>query len=99
MRRSAERHARAPLAALNQRATYMFQHDALLPWKTVRQNVALGLILAAPLLSAAVHVSRDLGLLAFNYGVPKQSPAASGVDVALVRDGRIARLYTMLTTR
>jgi len=36
------------------------------------------------------------GLLAFNYGVPKQSPAASGVDVALVRDGRIALLYTLV---
>jgi hypothetical protein len=44
-----------------------------------------------------VHVSRDLGLLAFNLGVPKQPPAVSGVDVALVRDGRIARLYTLLT--
>ena len=44
-----------------------------------------------------VHVSRDLGLLAFNLGVPEQPPAASGIDVALVRDGRIARLYTLLT--
>jgi ketosteroid isomerase-like protein len=33
-----------------------------------------------------VHVSRDLGLLAFNLGVPEQPPAASGIDVALVRD-------------
>jgi SnoaL-like protein len=44
-----------------------------------------------------VHVSRDLGLLAFNLGVPEQPPAVSGIDVALVRDGRIARLYTFLT--
>ena len=44
-----------------------------------------------------VHVSRDLGFLAFNLGVPKQPPAVTGVDVALVRDGRIARLYTLLT--
>jgi NitT/TauT family transport system ATP-binding protein len=36
----------APLAGLNQRATYMFQQDALLPWKSVRENVALGLTLA-----------------------------------------------------
>src|SRR5213079_2487851 len=34
-----------PLAGLNRRATYMFQQDALLPWKTVRDNVALGLTL------------------------------------------------------
>jgi NitT/TauT family transport system ATP-binding protein len=32
-----------PLTGLNRRATYMFQQDALLPWKTVRDNVAIGL--------------------------------------------------------
>jgi hypothetical protein len=46
-----------------------------------------------------VHVSRDLGLLNFNLEVPKQPPAVSGVDVALVRDGRIAVLYTLLTAQ
>ena len=46
-----------------------------------------------------VHVSRDLGVLAFNLGVPEQPPAVSGVDVALVRNGKIACLYTLLTTR
>ena len=34
------------LTGLNRQATYMFQQDALLPWKTVRDNVALGLTLA-----------------------------------------------------
>jgi ketosteroid isomerase-like protein len=29
--------------------------------------------------------------------MPKQPPAVSGVDVALVRDGRIAVLHTLLT--
>ena len=33
------------LTGINRRATYMFQQDALLPWKTVRENVALGLTL------------------------------------------------------
>ena len=46
-----------------------------------------------------VLVSRDLGLLAFNLGVPEQPPAVSGIDVALVRDGRIAVLYTILTAQ
>jgi hypothetical protein len=46
-----------------------------------------------------VHVSRDLGLLSFNLGVPKEPPAVSGVDVALVRDGRIAVLHTLLTAK
>src|SRR5258708_36986459 len=31
------------LSGLNRRAAYMFQQDALLPWKTVLGNVALGL--------------------------------------------------------
>jgi NitT/TauT family transport system ATP-binding protein len=32
-----------PLTGINRRAAYMFQQDALLPWKTVLDNVALGL--------------------------------------------------------
>jgi NitT/TauT family transport system ATP-binding protein len=32
-----------PLAGINRRASYMFQQDALLPWKTVLDNVVLGL--------------------------------------------------------
>jgi hypothetical protein len=43
-----------------------------------------------------VRVSGDLGLLDFNLGVPQQPPAVSGIDVALVRDGRIAVLHTLL---
>jgi NitT/TauT family transport system ATP-binding protein len=32
-----------PLAGVNRRASYMFQQDALLPWKTVLDNIRLGL--------------------------------------------------------
>jgi hypothetical protein len=46
-----------------------------------------------------VLLSRDLGLLAFNLGVPEQPPAVNGIDVALVRDGRIAVLHTLLIGR
>ena len=46
-----------------------------------------------------VHVSRDLGLLAFNYGMPSRPPAAGGVDVAVVREGKIALLYTLVTAQ
>jgi hypothetical protein len=43
-----------------------------------------------------VHVSRDLGLLAFNMGVPEQPPSVTGFDVAVVRDRRIAALHTLV---
>ena len=46
-----------------------------------------------------VIVCRDLGYLAFNLGVPEQPPTTSGHDVALVRDGRIALLYTLIAGR
>jgi NitT/TauT family transport system ATP-binding protein len=32
-----------PLSGINRRASYMFQQDALLPWKTVLENVRFGL--------------------------------------------------------
>ncbi|HUQ93468.1 MAG TPA: ABC transporter ATP-binding protein [Bryobacteraceae bacterium] len=34
-----------PLIGINRRASYMFQQDALLPWKTVLDNIALGPVL------------------------------------------------------
>jgi hypothetical protein len=43
-----------------------------------------------------VHVLRDLGYMPFTYGMPEQPPASLGYDVAVVRDGRIAVLYTLL---
>ena len=32
----------APLAGLNRNAGYLFQQDAVMPWKTARDNVAIG---------------------------------------------------------
>ena len=43
-----------------------------------------------------IQVTRDVGHLAFNLGVPEQPPAVSGFDVAQVRNGRIAVLYTLV---
>ena len=43
-----------------------------------------------------VLVLRDLGQLAFLHGPPGQPPAITGYDVALVRDGQIAVLYTLV---
>lgn len=42
------------------------------------------------------HVVQDLGYLAWNFG-PADGPAVvRGFDVGLVRDGLIARVYTVL---
>ena len=56
------------LTGLNKRASYMFQQDALLPWKTVEENIALGLqfrrcpyreLLQKPTTGSAVWASMD----------------------------------------
>ena len=61
---------------LNRRATYMFQQDALLPWKTVRENVALGLTLggvAKPEAQARAGAwLARVGLAAFAAHYPSQ---------------------------
>src|SRR5262245_34765730 len=36
----------APLAGLNRNAGYLFQSDALFPWKTALENVSIGLEIA-----------------------------------------------------
>lgn len=65
-----------PLEGLNRRATYMFQQDALLPWKTVRENIALGLRLAgAPRAEASARADEWLskvGLAGFGRHFPGQ---------------------------
>lgn len=47
-----------PLKGINRRASYMFQQDALLPWKTVADNIELGLRLR----NADPKQSRELAL-------------------------------------
>lgn len=46
-----------------------------------------------------VYVVADLGSLAWNFGPAGGEPVVSGTDVAIIRDGRIASLYTYLTAR
>jgi NitT/TauT family transport system ATP-binding protein len=64
------------LAGLNGRATYMFQQDALLPWKTVRENVALGLALGGVARSEAQARAGEwlarVGLAAFAAHYPSK---------------------------
>lgn len=45
-----------------------------------------------------VQVNHDLGYLAWNFGPAGQPPVARGVDIALVKDGLIHTVYTLLFT-
>jgi NitT/TauT family transport system ATP-binding protein len=65
-----------PLRGLNDRAGYLFQQDGLLPWKTVLDNVALGLQLrgvsAAERTKRATEWLRRVGLAGFERAYPHQ---------------------------
>jgi NitT/TauT family transport system ATP-binding protein len=65
-----------PLHGINRHATYMFQQDALLPWKTVRDNIALGPSIAgAPRADALAQADEWLarvGLTPFASHYPSQ---------------------------
>jgi NitT/TauT family transport system ATP-binding protein len=65
-----------PLHGLNQRAGYLFQQDGLLPWKTVLENVELGLRLrgvpAAERTEKATEWLRRVGLAGFERSYPHQ---------------------------
>ena len=45
-----------------------------------------------------VYETHDLGYLAWHKGPKEQPPVLSGMDIAIIREGRIAALYTLLTT-
>src|SRR5712672_454009 len=79
-----------PLAGINRQATYMFQQDALLPWKTVRDNVALGLTLGGVPRSGA-HARADawltrVGLAAFAAHYPSQLSGGMRKRVAMAQN-------------
>ena len=81
---------RQPLAGLNRRATYMFQQDALLPWKDVRDNVALGLVLAG-VAQADARVRADewlarVGLGTFSRHFPAQLSGGMRKRVAMAQN-------------
>ncbi len=63
----------SPLLGLNRRAAYMFQQDALLPWKTVLENVGLGLDFRGTFTAAkAMEWVERVGLGAFADKFPAQ---------------------------
>jgi len=78
------------LSGLNRRATYMFQQDALLPWKTVRDNVALGLTLGgaarADAQSRAEAWLARVGLVEFASHYPAQLSGGMRKRVAMAQN-------------
>jgi len=88
------------LDGLNRRATYMFQQDALLPWKTVRDNVALGLILGGAT-RADAHARADhwlgrVGLSAFASHYPAQLSGGMRKRVSMAQNWVIDRPIVLM---
>jgi len=89
-----------PLTGLNRRATYLFQQDALLPWKTVRANVALGLRLAGvPRADAEARADTWLnrvGLSAFASHFPAQLSGGMRKRVAMAQNWILDRTQVLM---
>ncbi len=87
----------APLAALNRQAGYLFQADALFPWKTALENVAIGLETAGMPPAEARPRAREwlkrVGLSAFGDRYPHMLSGGQrkrvGLAQVLIRDPKI----------
>jgi NitT/TauT family transport system ATP-binding protein len=87
----------APLAGLNRDAGYLFQSDALFPWKTAIENVAIGLEIAGtPVAEARARAQRwmgRVGLAGFGARYPHMLSGGQkkriGLAQVLIRDPRI----------
>ena len=87
----------APLAGLNRTAGYLFQADALFPWKTALENVAIGLDIAGtPAADARMEAQKWLarvGLANFGERYPHMLSGGQrkrvGLAQVLIRDPRI----------
>jgi NitT/TauT family transport system ATP-binding protein len=87
----------APLAGLNRDAGYLFQADALFPWKTAIDNVALGLEISGTPRAEALACARawltSVGLGAFGGRYPHMLSGGQrkrvGLAQVLIRDPRI----------
>lgn len=79
-----------PLRGINRRAAYMFQQDALLPWKTVLDNVAFGPMLQGAGRREARERATDwlarVGLRGFEDRYPHQLSGGMRKRIALAQD-------------
>ncbi len=77
------------LDRLNRHATYLFQQDVLLPWKTAEENVMLGLLFQRVPVTDAREQARDwlgrVGLAGFENRYPHQLSGGMRKRVALAQ--------------
>lgn len=78
-----------PLAGLNRSAGYLFQQDALMPWKTVIENVAIGLEIRGTARAEARREAQDwlerVGLGAFADRYPQMLSGGQRKRVGLAQ--------------
>ncbi len=78
-----------PLSGVNRRAGYLFQADALMPWKTAHENVAVGLevrgVARREARERAAEWLRKVGLGAFLDRYPHQLSGGQRKRVALAQ--------------
>jgi NitT/TauT family transport system ATP-binding protein len=90
----------ADVTGLNTHATYMFQQDALLPWKTVRDNVALGpLLTGVPAAEARARADAWLarvGLRGFESHYPGQLSGGMRKRVAMAQNWILGRSQLLM---
>lgn len=87
----------AALSGLNRHAGYLFQQDAVMPWKTARDNVAISLEIAgvarAEALERAQGWLKRVGLSAFGDRYPHQLSGGQrkrvGLAQVLIRDPKV----------
>jgi NitT/TauT family transport system ATP-binding protein len=85
------------LKGLNRKAGYLFQQDSLMPWKTVLENVAIGLEVAGTSSSLARQSAREwlerVGLAAFADRFPPMLSGGQrkrvGLAQVLIRDPKL----------